>query len=274
MNVTVIFTTYNSPEWLEKVLWGFVFQTHSAFEIIIADDGSTEDTKQLIDAMRAKTGMDISHIWQQDKGFRKSRILNKAILAAKNGYIVFTDGDCIPRTDFLAVHISEAQKGYYLSGSYYKLPMSISRVITKDDIATGRCFDVKWLIMNGLPKRRKTLKLRANGLFAAILNKITPTRCNLKGSNASAWRDDILAVNGYDERMAYGGEDREFGVRLINSGVKPKHVRYNAICVHLDHSRGYKDADMVAGNKSLRVNNERNGVATTKYGISQLGSED
>jgi glycosyltransferase involved in cell wall biosynthesis len=117
MKVTVIFTTYNSPEWLEKVLWGFQFQTHSAFEIIIADDGSTEETKQLIDTMRTITGMDIRHIWQQDKGFRKSRILNKAIVAAKNEYIVFTDGDCIARKDFLAVHISEAEKGYYLSGS-------------------------------------------------------------------------------------------------------------------------------------------------------------
>ena len=217
MKVTVIFTTYNSPEWLEKVLWGFQFQTHSAFEIIIADDGSTEETKQLIDTMRTITGMDIRHIWQQDKGFRKSRILNKAIVAAKNEYIVFTDGDCIARKDFLAVHISEAEKGYYLSGSYYKLPMSTSRVITKDDIASGRCFDVKWLKKNGLPKYQKTLKIRANDFFAPILNKITPTRCKLKGSNATARRRDIIRVNGYDGCMAYGGAERELGGRMLNA---------------------------------------------------------
>lgn len=274
MKVTVIFTTYNSPKWLEKVLWGFSFQTHSDFDIIIADDGSREQTKHLIDEMRKKTAMRIQHLWQEDKGFRKGRILNKAIIAAKTEYIVFTDGDCIPRKDFLEVHVREAEKGYYLSGSYYKLPMSTSQLITKKHIESGKCFDVKWLKKNGLPWHRKTLKIRANNFFARIFNKTTPTQCNLKGSNASAWRADLLKINGYDERMAWGGQDRELGVRLVNSGIKPKHVRYNAICVHLDHSRGYKDVEMVKSNKALRINNKKTGVVTTQYGISQLGSGD
>ena len=274
MNVTVIFTTYNSPKWLEKVLWGFSFQTHKAFEIIIADDGSREETKSLIDELREKTALNIQHIWQEDKGFRKGRILNKAILAAKTEYIIFTDGDCIPRKDFVAVHVREAKKGCYLSGSYYKLPLPTSQLISKSDIEAGRCFDVKWLRKNGLPLYRKTLKIRANDFFAPILNKTTTTRCNLKGSNASAWRADLLKVNGYDERMAWGGQDRELGVRLANSGVQPKHVRYNAICVHLDHSRGYKDAEMVASNKALRLNNDKKGVTVTEYGISQLNNDE
>ena len=270
MRVSVIFTTYNSPEWLEKVLWGFFYQTYKDFEIVIADDGSSGETRALIEAMRMQTGMSIRHEWQEDEGFRKGRILNKAILAAENEYIVFTDGDCIPRRDFVEVHVRESAIGCFLSGSYYKLPMSTSKKITKEDIASGRCFDVSWLRENGLPWGRKTLKLRARGKWAKWLNKLTPTQCNLKGSNASAWKSDILAVNGYDERMAWGGQDREFGVRLINSGVKPKHVRYDAIVVHLDHSRGYKDPEMVASNKKLRLKNEREGVTTTDYGISRL----
>ena len=270
MRVSVIFTTYNSPEWLEKVLWGFFYQTYKDFEIVIADDGSSGETRALIEAMRMQTGMSIRHEWQEDEGFRKGRILNKAILAAENEYIVFTDGDCIPRRDFVEVHVRESAIGCFLSGSYYKLPMSTSKKITKEDIASGRCFDVSWLRENGLPWGRKTLKLRARGKWAKLLNKLTPTQCNLKGSNASAWKSDILAVNGYDERMAWGGQDREFGIRLINSGVKPKHVRYDAIVVHLDHSRGYKDPEMVASNKKLRLKNEREGVTTTDYGISRL----
>ena len=267
MRLSVIFTTYNSPEWLEKVFWGYQQQTHQDFEIIVADDGSTEETRLLIERARKEFGLDIKHVWQEDKGFRKCRILNKAIVKAESEYIVFSDGDCIPRRDFLAVHQSNAQKGYYLSGSYYKLPMSTSKAITQDDIATGRCFDVNWLRTNGLPRGRKTLKLTAGPRLAKILNKITPTRCNLKGSNASAWKKDILAVNGMDERMHWGGEDREFGVRLINTGIKPKHVRYNAICIHLDHARGYKDEKLVAENKKLRIFNEKNKVARTEYGI-------
>ncbi len=270
MKLTVVFTTYNSPEWLEKVLWGFSCQSYRDFDIVIGDDGSTQETAQLIERMRQETGLSIQHVWHEDNGFQKCRILNKALMHVRSEYVVFTDGDCIPRQDFLRVHAEQAAPGYYLSGSYFKLPMSTSKAITKDDILTQRCFDVIWLKAHGLPKFSKTSKITASPWQAKLFNRITPTRCNLKGSNASAWLTDILAVNGFDERMQWGGLDREFGVRLINRGIKPKHVRYNAICVHLDHARGYKKPELVAANKALRVNNERQKIATTEYGIQQL----
>jgi len=272
MKLSVIMTTYNSPEWLEKVLWGYSVQTHSDFELIIGDDGSTEETREVIDRIRAETEMAIKHVWQEDKGFRKCRILNKSILEVKSEYVVFTDGDCIPRKDFLEVHTKEAEPGRYLSGGYHKLPMSTSKAITVDDIITGRCFDLKWLKANGLKSSYKNSKLTAGPLRAKIFNALTPTACNFKGSNGSAWLKDILAVNGFDERMPWGGLDREFGVRLENSGVKPKHVRYNAIVVHLDHKRGYKDPELVAANKALRVNSEKQRATRTDHGIEQLNS--
>jgi len=270
MKLSVVFTTYNSPAWLQKVLWGFANQTYQDFEIIIADDGSGPETRDLIERMREETGLTIRHIWHEDNGFQKCQILNKALLNVRTDYIVFTDGDCIPRKDFLAEHAKNAEPGYYLSGSYYKLPMSTSETITKDDIDTGRCFEVSWLHANGLPRSRKTMKINASHFWAKVLNKITPTKCNLKGSNASAWLDDVLAVNGFDERMQWGGLDREFGVRLINHGITPRHVRYNAICVHLDHARGYKDPEMVKRNKQLRLTNAKEGVYWTNFGIQQL----
>lgn len=273
MKLSVIISTYNSPKWLEKVLWGYSRQSHRDFEIIIADDGSTDDTRQLIDRMRAETGLDIKHVWQEDKGFRKCRILNKAILEVSSAYLVFTDGDCIPRQDFLAVHAAEAEPGAYLSGGYHKLPMSTSQAIGKDDILTGRCFSLRWLKQHGLKSSFKNLKLTASPRLAKICNKLTPTACNFKGSNGSAWLTDILAVNGFDERMPWGGEDREFGVRLINRGIRAKHVRYNAIVIHLDHSRGYRDPEMVAKNKALRQANEKSGVSRTEYGIAQLAEQ-
>ena len=156
MKLSVIMTTYNAPVWLEKVLWGYSSQSHQDFEIIIGDDGSTEETRNLIARMREETGMTIKHIWQQDKGFRKCRILNKSILAAECDYVVFTDGDCIPRADFLAVHAREAEAGYYLSGGYHKLPMSTSEIINKDDILTGRCFNLQWLKAHGLKSSLKS----------------------------------------------------------------------------------------------------------------------
>lgn len=270
MRVSVIMTTYNSPLWLEKVLWGYSVQTHGDFEIIIADDGSGPETSDLIERMRRETGLTIRHIWQEDDGFRKCRILNKAIAATDSEYLVFTDGDCIPRWDFIAVHVTEADSGRFLSGGYHKLPMETSEAISTDDILSGRCFDLKWLKAHGLKASYKNSKLTANARRARIFNRLTPTKCNFKGSNASAWRADILRVNGFDERMAWGGLDREIGVRLVNAGIKPKHVRYNAIVIHLDHKRGYKSPELVASNKALRVSREKDGTTWTDQGIEQL----
>lgn len=270
MQASVVLSTYNSPQWLEKVLWGYFCQSTRDFEIIIADDGSGPATAELIERLRADSPVPIQHVWQRDDGFRKCRILNKAALHARSDYLIFSDGDCIPRTDFVATHLARRAPGHYLSGSYYKLPMDTSHAITRDDIEQGHCFNKHWLYAHGLPRLRKTLKISAGPHLAPLLNRLTPARCNLKGSNASVWLSDLLRVNGFDERMPWGGEDREFGVRLINAGVRPRHVRYDAICIHLDHARGYVDPDRVSANKQLRMMNEKNKVAWTEFGIAQL----
>ena len=270
MKLSVIASTYNSTEWLQKVLWGFAAQTHQDFELLIADDGSNEETASLLATARAELGLEIRHIWQRDDGFRKCRILNKAILKAQCDYIVFTDGDCIPRADFLEVHHKAAKPGYYLSGSYYKLPMVTSHAISREDIQWGRCFDFLWLRSNGLPPTAKRMKIDTGRTQARFLNRLTPTACNLKGSNASAWKKDLLAAGGFDERLQWGGLDRELGVRLKNAGIKPKHVRYDAICVHLDHARGYADPANVAANKAHRVKVQREKITHTEHGTEAI----
>lgn len=274
MKLSVIMTTYNSPVWLEKVLWGYSVQQHKDFEIIVGDDGSTGETREVIDRLRQETGLTIKHVWQEDKGFRKCRILNKSVLEVDSEYVVFTDGDCIPRGDFLEVHAEEARPSTFLSGGYHKLPMSTSEIITREDIVSGKCFQLDWLKAHGLKSSYKNSKLTAGPLRAKIYNTLTPTACNFKGSNGSAWLKDILSVNGFDERMPWGGLDREFGVRLVNSGVKPKHVRYNAVVIHLDHKRGYKNPELVAANKALRVDSEKQRKIRTEHGIEQLASKE
>ena len=269
MKLSVILSTYNSPQWLEKVLWGYSVQSHKDFEIIIADDGSGIQTRQLIDRLRDETGLSIQHVWQEDNGFQKCRILNSAVMASTSNYLVFSDGDCIPRQDFLKVHATQALPGHYLSGGYHKLPMATSQAITQEDIISGRCFDLKWLKSQGLATSYKNAKLTANHWQAWLFNTLTPTRCRFKGSNGSAWKKDVLKVNGFDETMAYGGEDREFGVRLVNAGIKPKHVRYNAVVIHLDHARGYVDPDIVAANKQHRLEVKKTGTTRTAHGIEQ-----
>jgi glycosyltransferase involved in cell wall biosynthesis len=267
--ISVIISTYNQHDWLHKVLVGYQHQIFSNFEIIIADDGSTEETKRVVDSFKANSTLRIQHLWQDDLGFRKTTILNKAIVASKADYLLFTDGDTIPRADFVQTHVKLKQPNCFLSGGYFKLPKHISENITDDDIINQCCFDKKWLLSKGLTSNFKINKLTASGFKEKLLNALTPTKATWDGMNASGWKKDILAVNGFDERMEYGGEDRELGERLINFGVKPIQIRYSAICVHLYHERSYKNDNALAKNLAIRKTTKTNRKTWTDFGISQ-----
>ena len=155
MKLSVIITTYNSEEWLRKVLIGYSVQTETDFEVVIADDGSTSLTKEVIDNFSAHFKYPIVHVWQEDNGFQKSRILNKAILKTNSDYLLFTDGDCIPRKDFVAQHLKYKEQGYFLSGGYFKLPIETSKQISLDNIKNQDCFSISWLIKKGVSKTFK-----------------------------------------------------------------------------------------------------------------------
>lgn len=267
--ISIIVSTYNAEAWLQKVLWGFNCQLFKEFEVVIADDGSGPKTKELLAQMQQQVFYPITHVWQEDDGFQKSKILNKAIIACRGSYIIMTDGDCIPREDFVEVHYVNKQKGFFISGGYYMLPMNISLAITKEDIEAQRCFNITWLKNKGIPQTFKNNKLTATGLLSKLLNKLTPTNASWNGHNSSGWKKDILNINGFDERMQYGGQDRELGERLFNFGIQSKQLRYSAVCVHLDHKRGYKTPESIAKNKAIRKKTRKNKLVWTFYGITK-----
>ncbi|MEZ4779581.1 MAG: glycosyltransferase family 2 protein [Flavobacteriaceae bacterium] len=267
--ISVIISTYNAIAWLEKVIWGYMAQEFKNFELVIADDGSTEETAQLIKKYQSLSSFPIVHVWQEDEGFQKSRILNKALVACNTEYVVMSDGDCIPRKDFLKHHFDKKEEGYFLSGGYFMLPLDISKRITQEDIVSGNCFDVSWLKENGLKHSFKNNKLNAGTTKAKILNAITPTNASWNGHNASGWKKDIVSVNGFDERMQYGGQDRELGERLMNKGIKSKQIRYSAICIHLDHPRGYKNEASINKNKAIRKSTRDEKKIWTPFGIKK-----
>lgn len=269
LKISVIVSTYNAEEWLKKVLWGFNQQTFKNFEVVIADDGSKPATKELLDQMSMEVFYPIVHVWQEDDGFQKSRILNKAVVACRTDYVIMTDGDCIPREDFVHVHYINKEPGYFISGGYYMLPMNISKLISLEDIEQQRCFDIHWLKEKGIPKTFKNNKLTASGLISKVLNWVTPTNASWNGHNSSGWKHDILNVNGFDERMQYGGQDRELGERLFNFGIKSKQLRYSAVCVHLDHKRGYKTPESIAKNQGIRKKTKKEKRVWTFYGITK-----
>ena len=274
MSLSVILSTYNSPSLLRKVLCGYSVQTYRPFDIVIADDGSTDETRRLVDTLRRELDLEIRHVWQEDDGFRKCAILNKAIQATTADYLVFSDGDCVPRSDFLAVHVAMRKPRHFLSGGYFKLPRSVSEVLSCEDVLAGRATDTARLRDHGLSWSWRHMRLHAGPRLGRLLDLVTPTRATWNGHNASGWREDILRVNGFDERMRYGGEDRELGERLMNLGIRARQIRHRAICVHLWHERGYVRDEDLQTNRAIRRETALHRAQYTPYGIVKRPAQE
>ncbi|MCP3982180.1 MAG: glycosyltransferase [bacterium] len=266
-NVSIVLSTYNQPAWLEKALWGWEAQQDRDFEVVIADDGSRDETRETIDRLREETGLAIRHVWHEDDGFRKSEILNKAIEASSGGYLVFSDGDCIPRADFIGVHMAFAEPGHFLSGGYFKLNAEVSNLISRDDVKSGRFIDPAWLKSHGVRGGLKMLKLSAGERLAPLLNATTTTKATWNGHNSSGFKSDLVGVNGFDERMGYGGQDRELGERLMNRGLRGKQIRHSTVCVHLDHGRPWRTRAGLDHNAQIRRATRAERSVWTEHGI-------
>ena len=146
--------------------------------------------------------------------------------------------------------------------------MNISKLISREDVLLQKCFDVNWLTQNGLKKSFKNNKLTAKAFKAKLLNFLTLTKPSWNGHNASGWKKDLVKINGFNQEMQYGGQDRELGERLENLGIKGKQIRYSAICVHLDHARGYVNPETWAKNNAIRKNTRDQKLTWTEQGIT------
>lgn len=269
VKVSIIVSTYNNEENLQKVLWAYNGQTFQNFELIIADDGSDVKTELMLDMMDLEVFYPLIHVWQEDDGFQKSKILNKAILSCQSDYIIITDGDCIPGHDFVETHWKHKEKGCFLSGGHTKLPVEISRQITKNDILQQHCFSISWLNSLNSEKKIKHQNLLAPDSPIDFLNKIAKTKAFWNGQNASAWKEDLLSVNGFDERLHYGEQDRELGERLRNLGIKSKEVRFSAICVNVHQELTNHDNISMLKNIKIRKATKRSKATWTSFGIKQ-----
>ncbi len=252
MEISVILSTYNQPAWLEKVLEGYLHQDFRDFELLVADDGSSSETRELIAGFAAESGFPIRHLWHEDQGYRRSIILNAAILASRADYLLFSDGDCIPRSDFVRTHLELREPGTFLSGGSVYLDRDVSHAITREDVATGRFADPRWLRTRGQRLGRHRLRLVPPGIQARMLDALTTTNPTWNLNNASTWRDPIFAVNGMEMEMQYGGADRALGSRLENLGLRGKLARFSAVLLHLDHDRPYKTRESIEHNKAIR----------------------
>jgi glycosyltransferase involved in cell wall biosynthesis len=270
MEISVIVSAYQRPRFLELVLRGYAAQTDRRFELVVADDGSGPELLEVVRRARAGSGLEIVHVWHEDAGFRKTVILNRAIEAARGDYLLFTDGDCIPRRDLVAVHRSLARPGRYVAGGYLKLSREVTDAIAPEDVDAGRVTDLRWLRRQGWRPGRRALRLVPARPLAALFDRLTPTAAHFHGNNASTWREALREVNGFEGEMGYGGLDRALGYRLENAGVRGIQARHRAVVMHLNHDRPYRHEAGIRSNRELLRAIRRRGDVRARSGLKEL----
>jgi glycosyltransferase involved in cell wall biosynthesis len=235
MKTAVVVTTYNRPDALELVLEGYLAQSTHDFELIVADDGSADDTRQLVATYAQRAPFALKHVWHEDKGFRAAAIRNRAAAATTADYIIFSDGDCIPSFAFVAQHQKLAEHGWFLGGNRILLSQNFTRRTLERPLALHGWSSFDWY--------RAWLRRDINRLIPLLtlpdggFRKWQPARWEgVKTCNLSVWRTDFERVNGLDEAYSgWGLEDSDLVIRLLHAGIKHKSARFAAPLFHLWH---------------------------------------
>jgi glycosyltransferase involved in cell wall biosynthesis len=240
--ISVIVTTYNREDALAAVLRSLGRQTDPDFEVIVADDGSGPGTAALIEASKAAIGHRVEHVWHEDKGFRAGEIRNRAILAARGDYIVFLDGDCIARPDFVAMHRRLAEPGVFVTGNRILL----SRDLTAKVLSEGKTPET-WGCGTWIAERFRGGVNRLSALIRLPLGPLRRLRRKqwrgARSCNLAIWRRDLITVDGYDaDYSGWGKEDSDIVVRLLRAGVARKDGNFATGVIHLWHAEADRAA--------------------------------
>ena len=248
---SIILSTYQWPEALAMVLSGLVTQSEKRFEVLIADDGSDERSKKVIDLYRHRVPFEIQHFWQEHKGFRKSRILNAAIRAAKGDTLIFLDGDCIPHGQFVAQHLFLQSPAHYVAGRRVDLSKNFSEGLSSAHVEGGAVNSFATGLMDlwldclkrggSRPLHRAYMVQSPRLRRWCGLDKVV----DLKGCNFSVSRESMLAIDGFDQSYeGYGREDTDVELRLQNLGLRIRSAKNLCLQFHLWHeSRAFTPAN-------------------------------
>lgn len=228
IKATLILSTYNRPDALVLCLESIMRQSVLPEEVIIGDDGSTEETRQVIEKYQKMFPVPLIHVWQEDQGFRLAMARNKCLARARYEYIIQIDGDLILHHDFVKDHLTFACKGYYIKGGR----VNITHKLTQKICAKGKYYHPHFFTL-GLKRRENALHLPAIARKLALHRKTKPGL----GCNMSFWKEDAFHINGYDEYfVGWGGEDFDFAMRLFHSGRQKIALKFAGIVFHLWHN--------------------------------------
>lgn len=237
LTTSLIITTYNRPDALELVLLSAFAQKELPDEIIIADDGSGEATRTLIENYQKISPVPLLHAWQEDKGFRAASSRNNALRLATHDYIILIDGDMILHPSFINDHKKIAQKGKFVQGSRVLLNQKRTHLLLNTKKISIKFFTT------GIFNRLNMLH------FPIEFSSRNPSH-GIRTCNMAFWLDDAKAINGFDEEfIGWGREDSDFALRLMNYGLKRKNLKFGAIQYHLWHNESSRE--------SLKDNDQR-----------------
>ena len=236
MKVSLIISTYNRPDALSVCLDSIQYQTVLPHEIIIGDDGSTSETKDIIDQIKEKFPIPVIHIWQEDKGFRLAMMRNKSIAQANGDYIIEIDGDVFLHSKFIEDHIRLAQPKHYLKGTRVRL----NKLLT-EQICTNKKSQKIYPWNKGIESKAETA-IHSKLLSSIFADNFKKNKISGLGCNMSFWKDDFIKINGYDEFFeGWGKEDDDLAHRLGRYGCKKRTIRFSGIVYHLWHGLESKE---------------------------------
>lgn len=260
---TLLISTYNWPEALELVFLSILSQTRLPDEIAIADDGSDERTRLLIEKYRSKFNIPIIHIWHEDKGFRKTIVLNMAIAKATSDYIIEIDGDIIIHPHFIADHLKFAKKASFVRASRAYINEEITKKMLKDKRYKISAFSKG--ITNFFSVLRVPFLWR---FFETNYKNKGAEKYEIHGCNMAFWKEDMVSVNGYNEHFnGWGPEDKELIARMMNLGIQKRFIKLGALAFHLYHKENSKSC--LEKNTQIFEDTKNKNIVFCEKGINQ-----
>jgi glycosyltransferase involved in cell wall biosynthesis len=269
--LSIIVATYNWPEALDAVLHGLSRQSDRGFEIVVADDGSGPQTRNIVEDWRANIGVDLRHVWHEDRGFRLAEIRNRAVAASRGEICVFLDGDSIPLAGFVAAHRRLAAPGWFVAGNRVLLSPALTARVLRD-----RTMLESWSLAQWIAARRAGHINRIAPLLTLPLGPLRRLNARswkgARGGNLAIRRSDLDRIDGFDAAFSgWGLEDSDIIVRLIRSGVRRKDGRFATGVLHLWHPE--KDRSRLPENAAKLEDVIRSDRVRSVHGLSVMKAD-